>query len=313
MRAEPRLRVVRVRIGAETGKRREGARGPLPDLAPVHRGRRVGPFRFARQPATRPAAIRLRLVPAHVPHWLVRHERPPAIEAPLLPLSVHAAPIARRRAARFDVDQVLSVAHRARSNREGLYLDIVRPLLVVEDEALLVAPGAEAERAAGELQEFRSRVAMNCDPGSEFGLGVAVGLVGVVQRLGVHVLVQRGEAHEVGERLVVGLARQAVQRFLQHGTEVAACGRQARQRQIPARVVRDGRGVIERIGIRQDRGREFPAIAPAQAPMLLEPADVTDLPERWIDDREPRTAQLLAVKPRRDAGKVISAGDEIRR
>src|SRR6202008_694578 len=189
VRGEPWLRIVGVRIGAEAGKGREAASCPLPQLAPAHGMRPRGPFRLARQPLACPAAIRLRLVPAHVPHWLLQRERRPAIEAPLLPCAAGLAPIARRPAAGFYVAQILSIRDRPRSDRKGRYLDVVRPLLVVEDEALLVALGAEAERAACELQEFGeefgdgARISSGSVP--EFMFGVAEGLGGVGESPGV--------------------------------------------------------------------------------------------------------------------------------
>ena len=72
--------------------------------------------------------------------------------------------------------------------------------------------------------------------------------------------------------------------------------REVGKRQIPARVVRHGGGVVEGVRARQDRLGERSAFAPAQAPALLEPGDVPDLPLRRIDDVELRPEQSLALE-----------------
>jgi len=47
----------------------------------------------------------------------------------------------------------------------------------------------------------------------------------------------------------------------------------------------------------------MPAVA--QAPVLLEPADVPDLPQRRVDDRELRPEEALAFDRGRDAKEVV--------
>ena len=135
--------------------------------------------------------------------------------------------------------------------------------------------------------------------------------MGVVQRLGMHVFVQGGELDEVAQALVVRLAREALEGFFQHVAEVDEGRGQARQRQAPARIVRHGRRVVERIRVIQDRGTERFAFLVAQAPVFLEPADVADFPERRIDDRELRPEEALAVERRADAREVIPGREQI--
>src|SRR3989304_3645417 len=91
-------------------------------------------------------------------------------------------------------------------------------------------------------------------------------LPGVVKRLGVHVLVESRQAHEVPQRGAVGA--------------------------------------------RQDRTARRAVGALAQAPALLEPGDVADLPQRRIYDREPGAEQPLAVQAGGDAQRARAAVEE---
>src|SRR5205085_1869024 len=100
--------------------------------------------------------------------------------------------------------------------------------------------------------------------------------------------------------LVVGLAREAIERLFQHGAQIRARRGKARERQVPARVVRHGGGVVERVGVREDRRRER-ALLPAQAPVLLEPADVADLPERQGEACD----ALIALHARRSHESIV--------
>jgi len=132
--------------------------------------------------------------------------------------------------------------------------------------------------------------------------------VRVVQRLGVHVLVQRREAHEVAQLFVVGLAGEALERELEDIGEIGARRGERGKRKLPASVVRHVGRVVERVGVRQQCLGQAPF---AQAPVLLEPADMPDLPQRRVDDGEPRAEETLAVEPGRHVGEVIASGDEI--
>ena len=227
VRAEPGLRVVRVRIGAEARKRREGARRPFPHLAPMRsaarRARIPTPPRSAAGAA--PTAIGLRLVPVT---WRTgacgssgsqRSKRRSCHVASLFASS--AAPCRPLRRI-----QILAHSSPARRDAKRRDLHLVRPLLVVEDELLLARLGAEAECAARDVENSGTRPRrMRLRPRA---VGIAERLAGVVERLGVHVLVQRGEAGEVAQALVVGLARDALEDALEDVRQVVARRRQRR-------------------------------------------------------------------------------------
>jgi len=132
-----------------------------------------------------------------------------------------------------------------------------------------------------------------------------------MQRLRVHVLVQRGEAHEIAQALVLGLAGQLFQRSLQYTRQIGARFGQVGERQVPARVMRDVGRVVQRISPGQDGRCQRAAFLIAKAPVLLEPADVADLPERRVDYRELRAEQALAVQSGGNPREVIPARDEI--
>ena len=132
-----------------------------------------------------------------------------------------------------------------------------------------------------------------------------------MQRLGVHVFVEGAKAHEVAQALVLRFAREARQRPFEDLSQVSTrCG-QVGQRQIPARVVRHVRGVVQRVSTRENRRRQRLALLVAKAPMFLEPADMADFPERRVDDSQLRPEQALAIDDRGDAREVIPACDEI--
>ncbi len=139
-----------------------------------------------------------------MPHGRSKIQRLHGVEAALEPDAIESLPIAWRRAALLDIVKVLRVRHRPGRDRERRQLHVMRPFLVVENKALLIALRAETESATS---NFKIGDGARTNSGSvpEFRLRVAKRLVGVVQRLGVHVLVQRHEAHEVAQALVLGL------------------------------------------------------------------------------------------------------------
>jgi len=73
---------------------------------------------------------------------------------------------------------------------------------------------------------------------------------------------------------------------------------------VPAPVVCHSGGIVERIGIAQER---FSAFAMAQDEMLVEPGDVADLPEQRIDDVEPRPNKLLRRQPGNEGESAATA------
>jgi hypothetical protein len=119
----------------------------------------------------------------------------------------------------------------------------VAPLLVVEGEAG-IARGAEAEETAAErhvpFPDERTR--------RRIRPWIAERLSRVMESLGVHKLVTQRQLHEVRIDFV--------ERALQPGQDLVAVRNRVgkgRERQPPARRMRHRRGVVELIGVRQNR------------------------------------------------------------
>ena len=106
-----------------------------------------------------------------------------------------------------------------------------------------------------------------------------------MNKLGVHALVPGRQPREIR-------IRAAIQHALKHPLAIGDGFLEARQRQAPARVVRHGSRVVERVGVRQNRRR--PPLP--QTPELLKPAHVAELPARRVDDREQRAEFPFAVQ-----------------
>jgi hypothetical protein len=105
----------------------------------------------------------------------------------------------------------------------------------------------------------------------------------------MHFLVPQGE---LGEVEIGAAAFELVRYPVQNRFPIGQCLPKRRQRQAPARVVRHGGRVVERVGVGQNRRPGFAALP--QAPELLEPAHMTHLPARRIDDRQQRAELALA-------------------
>ena len=112
----------------------------------------------------------------------------------------------------------------------------------------------------------------------------------------MHVLMEERQLHQIEKPLVVRLPFEPRQHALENPILKFERHRKARQRQIPARVVRDLCGIVERIGAVEDAPRERFVGAQSQAPEFLEPRDVPQLPQHGIDDRELWTEQLGAFE-----------------
>src|ERR1051325_11914140 len=174
------------------------------------------------------------------------------------------------------------------------------PLLVVEHETFARSrPEAEdstcvldiACRALcnGWLRAFRFRIRER--------------LPGVVEGLRVHILVAPGELDEIWIRIP----------FLNTGDEPLGDLVAIREgvlkrwkRETPARGMSHLGRVVEPVGILQDRGPVLARVP--QAPPLLEPADMADLPARRGDGREARTEFAVAVPPLGDPARVGAGG-----
>ena len=187
------------------------------------------------------------------------------------------------------------------------------PLLVVEYEAR-VRSGAEIECTAREFGVAARDRAGRMGSGRHAGCVVSPGLAHVVKCFGVHVLMPRRELREVG----LGFARircQSFKRAIEHRVAITLCRVESGKIEVPARVVRHGGRVIERIGRGQTRRPGRAIIRSAQAPILLEPADMTDFPARRIGDADarpefPRAAQVVGhgAQPRASGSQFRARG-----
>ena len=177
----------------------------------------------------------------------------------------------------------------------------VGPLLVVEHEGL-AGLRAEQERAAGN-GDVSGQVAAARDRRRGVGeprRGVPERLARERHRLEVHVLVEDAQRDEVRIRVA------ALDERPDAGFDVPqVCGglREVRERQLPARVVRDGGGVVEGVAVGTERR---PPGRVAQHPALLEPGDVAELPEGRVHDGEPRSQELRVGQRRRELQRATS-------
>jgi len=199
--------------------------------------------------------------------------------------------------AKLYVTAAIIAADDAVRDAKGRHLDFVRPFLVVEGEAL-ARPGAAREAPAGKFLVVR---AVHARRPLSRRVGVAERLARVMERLGMHVLVIQAQLRVVAQRGVLRLVRQALAHPLEHVGQVAAGRLASGQRQAPARVVRHCGRIVERVRAVENRVDRRAALGHAQAPALLEPADVPDLPQRRIDDGEHRSEQPLAFEVLRHA------------
>src|SRR6266545_2767646 len=323
-----------------------GAIGPRLVVAPgettlatrrgIERGRHL-PFRLGRQPPAGPVAVRFRLVPVDVDEGMPRLERHDDPEAALAPAalavsdpeqrvlgSVTAAPVpapappelAPAVSIVIDEGLELGIRHRRRGDSKGGDLDGVRPLLVVEDERLVVR-GAEHERAATDLDVTRpirdidGRGSGRGIEGRQRGPGIAERLANQRQVFPVHVLVQGSQRVEV-RLLGAWLTRvEPGHAASQHVGDIAERRRAGRVLVVPAQCVRDVERVVDPVRARQEhRG----AIEVPEDPVLLQPPDVPELPDRRFDEMALDSQHLSVCQPLRelqlDAARVEEHGDE---
>ncbi len=250
-------------------------------------------------------------MPIHVHHREIAVQPHLLVEAALPPLAVPLDPVARRAhlalpvpafgrpeiaapiAAVANEFQKSRVRDRHPGNAKRFQLDPVRPLFVVE-----MKPGV-SRRAERKLAPGHLDVTVQGDLPCVVPLQrvrVAERLPRIVKRFRMHVLVEEHQLHEIEKPLVVRLPFEARQHALENAILIFERGRKARQRQIPARVVLDLRGIVERVGTLEQALRERLVGAQPQAPALLEPGDVPQLPQHGIDDRELWTEQLRTLE-----------------
>ena len=187
----------------------------------------------------------------------------------------------------------LRVRDRRLRDRKRPHVHRMRPLLVVVEERCVrfrsepEGPARNAGVAGTTAGRFPSKTP------AQPRRRVAESLPGIDVCLGVHVLVERGElVHEA-----VPLARRArtesFQAAVLDGFGVADRFLHAEKREVPARVLEDGRRVVQFVGLPQDRGV---AVEVAQNEVLVEPRNVPDLPPQRIDDGHLGPHQLVVVE-----------------
>jgi hypothetical protein len=110
----------------------------------------------------------------------------------------------------------------------------------------------------------------------------------------VHVLVEQRQAEEVQCVVAFRCGGEQRQRFGQARGQIGARRSKVRQIELPTRRVCDPARVIQRVGLRQAAGGTWVigvavdavrTLAVAGKPVVLEPADVPDFPERRIELR----------------------------
>src|SRR5262249_6290262 len=116
----------------------------------------------------------------------------------------------------------------------------------------------------------------------------------VGERLVVHVLVEGRELIVVARALVCAGAPEALEQRVLDPTHVVESSCERRQRQIPSAIMGNPRRIVERIRVGQQR---IAAPDGLQGKVLMEPGDVSDLPDQRIDDVEARAEELLALEP----------------
>ena len=189
----------------------------------------------------------------------------------------------------------LGIGHRRSCDAKRPDLDRVAPLLVVEHERrvagcagqeLPARHGHVAGQSARPGIGRRSRVARRRESRSR----IAERLARPRERLVVHVLVERGELVEVAVHRTREPGSEPLEQAVVDPLHVREGLRARRQRQVPALVVMDRDGVVERVAVRE-QGRL--AVHALQDEVLVEPCDVPDLPAHRVDDAQPRPHELL--------------------
>ena len=306
---EPGRAVVAVEVRLEAREGREGAGRPFPHLAPAEGAAglalRQHPLGLGGQAAARPAAPGLGLQGADEGHGQAGARPGLQLLVPRRALLLAPGPAGLAPPAPFGVavlqeGQELVPSQRLRVDVEGRHAFVAVAELVVEGEAGRGGGAAELELVALDAQRggwCRQRPRLP----ARIGHGQAQAQRHVQRGLVVHVLVQQRQAEGV-ERVVavVGRVGQQGQGGLELLRELGLRRGRVGQRQRPARGVRHGARVVQRVRIgphgraARPAGVGARALAPggeARCPPALEPADVAQLPQRRVELGALRHAQ----------------------
>ena len=105
----------------------------------------------------------------------------------------------------------------------------------------------------------------------------------------MHIFVSTGQLCKIMQLFARVAVVYAFQDLLQNRFLVIERLLSARQGEIPASIMRHHGGVIQRIGGMQQRSAQIVSTAVTQTPALLKPGQVTQFPQRRVDNREPRS------------------------
>ena len=130
---------------------------------------------------------------------------------------------------------------------------------------------------------------MTCRIAKTFGPRVPERLSRIDERLDVHILVPDREVVEIAGR-ELDPAAEAVKLPPQHIRHVPEHAVAVGQVQVPAGCVGDRARIPQAVRAVEDRRT---AVGMTKRPVFVEPADMPDLPEYGIDDRQHRSHQLL--------------------
>src|SRR5262249_10971177 len=200
----------------------------------------------------------------------------------------------------------LMVGHGSPRNREWLNFDLMRVHLVIKDEGP-IRQTAEQKPPTRYLRIAQSgtrilRVIYRRDARATISIRTLVAVIEtgfrITERLPrvaecfiVHVLMKQRERKKVF-RLNIDffLMFIVICNAIQHFLHVSKRLRARKERQIPARIVRNLGRIVERVTVRQNRRT---AIQMSQHPVLLKPGHMSNFPEYRINDLQTWANQLF--------------------
>ncbi len=178
----------------------------------------------------------------------------------------------------------LGIGDRCPGDGEGRHRHRMGPFLVVEQEGRAWR-GAQHELAARHLGEAGmgpgAALGRDVRRHGEIGRRVGQGLAGPKECLGVHVLVEDAELVQEAALFVDLAPVQALAQGVEHGPHVVVNLRHLEERQVPARFVVHGNGIVELVRLGAEEA--VLAVELAQDEEFVEIGDVADLPAQRVD------------------------------
>src|SRR5262249_24138497 len=289
---------------------------------PVAARRRHFPLRLTRQSSPSPSTKCIGLIPAHMNDRQLFFERCPVVEVSPAPsaaiaalpvdrmIGLHLSPPAPPRPAPIALAQIpagfnelckLPVAHGGPRNLEPRDIYRMRPFLVIEYKRLgrrcsnVKAPAGHfsiAQEPPGVRAACRKRH-------TERRSRISESLPGIGYCFRMHVLMVKRQQVKIlvflGQNLTQSPPFNAIDHRLEDLPHISKRLVTSRQRQVPSRVVGDGRRIIQLVSTADNR---ISLSQMAQCPFLLEPRHMSNLPQRRVDDVEMRPEHFLVRKIR---------------